>query len=320
MLNTQKYSGLELTKENILKITSQEEIFMYYINELPLDRSILSPIRFDSNPNFRLFYTYTGDLWYNDFGYTKGDCFTFVMNKFGISFFDALKKINEDLKLDLYGNCNINSHSAIHKKEIKIIQKPEIILQADIRKYNEKEQVYWRERGVIDRIYVANAVYFNKQVIWYYKSDNPIFVYYFPKTNHIKAYRPLEQNKKLKWISNCNIYDVFGWEEFIEYKSVDNLIITKSGKDRLILKNLGYISIAPQAEGNSFPQEYIDIIKEKTKNIWINMDNDEAGYKATHKYCQMFDTDLVFNTHKKDPDESYLDNKERLINDLKMIK
>lgn len=315
MLNTQEYNGLELTKENILSIVSEEDIFAHYISGLPVDKTILSPIRNDKNPNFRLYYNLLGQIRYNDFGYTKGSCFDFVMNYYNVDFFNALKKINEDLKLGLDGNCKIE-YSRI-KIERPQYQKKEILLQAIERKNSDLS--YWKQRGVNEKIIVANSIHLNKVPIWYYTESNPIFVYYFPKSNHIKAYRPFEKDKKRKWISNCDIYDVFGWEEFIKHDKVNNLIITKAGKDRLILKHLGYISIAPQAEGNSFPEEYIEIIKSKANNIWINMDNDEAGNKATHKYCEMLDTDLVFNTHKKDVDESYIDNKELLIKQLKII-
>ena len=66
------------------------------------------------------------------------------------------------------------------------------------------------------------------------------------------------------------------------------LIITKSMKDVLTLKGLGYAAIAPQSE-NSYPKrEQIEVLKSRFDKILVFLDNDRAGLKAMASLRRMY--------------------------------
>ena len=68
----------QITKEDILKVVSQEDVFTHYIGE-PMESGVKinSPLRDDNVPSFAVFYHKSGDgtLMFYDFA-TKdcGDC------------------------------------------------------------------------------------------------------------------------------------------------------------------------------------------------------------------------------------------------------
>ena len=71
----------ELTKENILKYISEEDIFRKYIgHNFNLGESFKSPLRDDDDtPSFNVYYNIEqGRVLYKDFGRTSGSAFTFV--------------------------------------------------------------------------------------------------------------------------------------------------------------------------------------------------------------------------------------------------
>ena len=68
--------------------------------------------------------------------------------------------------------------------------------------------------------------------------------------------------------------------------SRDTLIVTKSLKDVMCLHELGFSSIAPQAEGNRNQYEAIDNIAMHFDNVIILFDNDDTGIKGAEYLCE----------------------------------
>jgi len=317
-----------LTKDNILNKITEEDIFRKYLPfTFEVNRLYNSPLRNDDDtPSFGI-YNKFGTLKYKDFGGSQGSCFDFVMNYFNLSFGDALSKINQDFNLNLitgYGNTNNISIPKISVRQEKST-KTSKLLQTVLRKFQKEDYEYWKEYGVTKEIlieyniYAIKEVYLNKQLYWYNTKINPIYGYYFHKTKKIKCYRPLELNKKNKWLGNVTSEDIQGYDQLP--KEGDLLIITKAMKDVMCLKSIGLISIAPQGEDHYFSEEVMNELKSRFKHIICWYDNDKPGVNASIKLTTMYNLDYV-NIPKglpKDPSDYYKEfGKDKLIEFCKL--
>lgn len=104
-----------------------------------------------------------------------------------------------------------------------------------------------------------------------------------------KIYQPL--NKNFKWISNITSLVVDGIKELP--KTGDLLFITKSRKDRLELKKLGFNAIATNNEASFIPIKEYDELKQRFKRIILFFDNDEAGILNSIKFNKEFDIEYI---------------------------
>lgn len=72
----------------------------------------------------------------------------------------------------------------------------------------------------------------------------------------------------------------------------ENLVITKSLKDCMLLYELGIPAIAPCSENLFVSQKQYDKLKSKFKNIFLFYDNDQAGISNMNKIRKQF-PDLI---------------------------
>jgi len=106
-------------------------------------------------------------------------------------------------------------------------------------------------------------------------------MYAFKMYNKFKIYRPLSPNKKNKWRTNTRLNDIQGWYQ-LPYQG-NLLIITKSLKDVMVLRKLGYYAIAPGSESASLPQDMVNQLKNRYENIVILFDYDDGGMNGASK-------------------------------------
>ena len=135
-------------------------------------------------------------------------------------------------------------------------------------------------------------------------SKTLVVAYYFPDTDHVKLYFP-EQSEN-RWYSNCSIQDIFGWHKIEFYKTIsEKLIITKSGKDRLILDYfIGVPSIALQNEGCYFPEDIPLKLSTSFQDISFLYDNDISGIYQAQKLSEKYGFRYkVIECDAKDPFE-----------------
>ena len=70
--------------------------------------------------------------------------------------------------------------------------------------------------------------------------------------------------------------------------SGEDLVITKSLKDVMVLYEYGITAIAPCSENVFVNETQYQKLKSKFKNIFLNYDNDEAGIKAMCKIKKQY--------------------------------
>jgi len=285
-----------LNKENILKKTTEAEIYRHFLGiDYEIGTLINSPLpgRKDKTPSFGIYWNKAGILLWNDFGnITKngaGDVFKFVQIMENSTFLESLLLINESMHL---GISHTFTNSKTIKKKIEYTNyqnkenKKNAFIQIIIQNFTISDLNYWQQGGISKTtlnkfgIFSVKTLYYNFIKLWTYSEINPI--YSWSINNKIKGYRPKEKNKKFKWINNCT-GDLIQGIDFIP-ESGKILYITKSMKDVVVFYELGIPAIAPQSENIILTEDTINSLFKRFDNIVVMFDNDESGITAMKEY------------------------------------
>ena len=127
-----------LTKEYILKKVSEEAIFEHY--GVPIKKGLFcSKLRQDRNPTVGFYRNKKGRLIIKDFGSDfSGDCFTYVMALFNVSYYMALQIIANDFgiinRIDLKQN-----KPKIIPTGAKFEEQKSAIIQVQTREFKQHE-------------------------------------------------------------------------------------------------------------------------------------------------------------------------------------
>lgn len=262
---------------------------------VPCIRRSPFPSRQDKKPSFSLYGSKTSPKW-KDFAYKTGDVFTFVMEMFNIGFREALYKINADLGLNLIQH----KYSGIVTKPVKenpIINYSDTPIKVSIvqRDISKIDYTYWSKRIEHNvnrrlqrnRCFPTNMMLVNGNTFWTHSEDNPLYsyVYYTNNSYYYKCYRPLTDDGRkfyndMKGVSDKCIHGIWYLP-----KEGDYVIITKSGKDAMVLDALGFVVIAIQGESQQFHPKLIQYLKKKFKRIYLLYDND---YNKKENWGQNF--------------------------------
>ena len=266
----------KLSKEIILSKITEREIFVRYLgDEILIGKSIKSPLRKDKNPSFSIYQNSKGNLFFKDFGNgDSGDCFQFVVIKFGINFWECLKMIDRDFSLDLLNAKDIPI-SIRPKIETHLSKAPEKAEIAIIKQsFTREDYMYWKQFHIsletlnLYNVVSCKCVFINKNLIYRYSRNQPIYAYCFE--NGFKIYRPYS-DKKNKF--RTNVPGILqGASQLPETDSI--LIITSSLKDVMCLYEMGYSAIAPQSESTFISSDNIKILKERFDKIYLLFDTD----------------------------------------------
>lgn len=300
-----------LNIKNVLSRLREDEIYARYLGyQFKLKQTYFSPFRAENNPSFNI-YPKGDRLYFKDFAEDSGDVIQFVCKIHGkerdIDF--ALSVINEDFNLGLLGG-----RLPVLNRTVKEIRpKEELVLSKEdtrdtnfnscIRQWSEFDLQYWK-RGEVTQstldllnIYPVSTVWISKESrwkkIWEEYDNNPIYQYYFPKTNRFKFYRPFEKDPKRKWISNSKYTDIQGLDIIDPTGQI--LIITKSLKDVAVLLEMKFKYsypiniIAPNSENIEFPAKIMADLKQRYKYILCFFDNDAPGVKGSIKLTTKYD-------------------------------
>lgn len=314
----------ELTKENIFKKVSEYDIFLNYFGQFILDKKYKSPWRRDRDPSFVITNTDKG-LRCKDFGDgPQMDCINFVMKLFGYNYYQALGQINIDFNLGLAGEHPLKSLSKPIITNTRIAPEPKKVTLIEVisRKFNQQDVNYWNQYLIniedledtvaLDKCYIDGYCHYN----------------YIPKLNNIgycysyddkkKIYLPLA-SKYNKWRMNWNSNCIDGYNRLPETGEL--LIITSSRKDRIILKKLGYTSVAPPSENTYISEEKIEELKKRFKRVLLYLNNDNQGIEFAKRQSEEYSIDYIHNLigEPKDPSDLVKKYKEKgfeMINNL----
>lgn len=279
----------EFTIEEILKKVSEWDLWNYYIPGISLGKAFCNPLRNDKNPSASLFVARNGALLMKDFAGTTMNIWMFLQAKYGLTFYESLVTVNNDFNLKLLNKPKISfptmeifgitTNKKLEPQEASVIKIKKRI-------WNEVDEAYWGQYGLSIEFLIEHKVlalqnyWLNDKLFYWYSKNNPMYSYEFGYSKR-KLYAPLA--KKYKFITNAGDSILQGYEYLP--KEADILIITKSYKDVLVLKKLGFSSFAPQSESMNIPEKVITSIKLRFKAIYLLYDNDATGIKFSKKIC-----------------------------------
>jgi hypothetical protein len=273
-----------LSKEKILSLVSQQEIIEAFLGrKINFTDAILSPFRDEKSPSFT--FKRIGDkVIFRDWGSgLYGDAFTLVQKLHGsCSFNEALYLINQklnlrltDVAIDIDRNTSTVTKESHTKRSFKAIS-------IDQQIYTLTDYKYWKQFGIplslLQQYKVVSCrhAWCNGVLIATYTSLNPVYAYVFKDQDVLryKIYRPFAE-KKYKWF--CNItpnciegYDNLDWHG-------DLVILTKSMKDVMCLRVLGYNAFSLHGESNQYPKDLHEKMLKRFDRVIIFYDNDSAG-------------------------------------------
>lgn len=281
-LNSLHFDGNFIKREDILKLVSEEQIYVRYIGDEFLNNKVInSPLRTDNVPSFSVFFARNaGKVLWKDFATGEtGDCFMLVQKIHGLqNYHESVRLVARDFGFitdtTLPDSKKLQNSQA---EKVKTLSRGEVKLDVRYRKAKDYDKQYWSSYGVKPDIlrkyyvYPISLIFINDYVIQAPKYCYAYLEYKDGKPTY-KVYQPFSE-KRYKFTNN-NDYSVWeGWAQLPE--SADVLIITSSRKDVMsIVSTTGIASVALQSE-NVFPKKHVvDQLKERFKKIYIFYDND----------------------------------------------
>lgn len=304
-----------LSKEKLLSVVSEEQIWQRVFGDFKLSKLYKSPIRNEKSPSFNIYQGANGRLLFKDFGGIQGDVFDFIMKRDNVSFTMAINIVAE-----MFG-VNESSESVNIRRYNYDIQYVDIGIRKKFT-WEEKpfpefgEQIdFWLKYGITKPILDEYKV---RNISWYSyiannevkkresKPFNPIFLF-----NHNadaqRFYTPNTKIKALKWAGNTMAFDVFGIEQ-ITYKQ-DVVGILAGQKDCLSLySNSGIRCVSLQSESTELTGDVYEQIREKADKVFVLYDNDQAGKFYSRKISEKFgikEIDISTITQVKDVSDYY---------------
>jgi len=295
-LNSIVYNRI-ITKEDILKHVTQEEIYSLYLGEDISQLGVYhSPLRDDNIPSFGLYFhkVERNTLMFYDFATRdSGDFVVLVCKLFNLPYVEALKKIAFDLGL---------SHLSVeaNKQNIqytRILQKEQVKLGVKLRNWSVQDKAFWSSFGIKKatlikfNVFPISHVFYNDTGV---KTSSLAYVYaeFKDGITSYKIYQPFETKIK-KWINNANYSVHQGYKQLPNKGKI--LIVTKSLKDVMSIHDcLNIPAIGLQSESVMMKDSVMDEYKNRFEHVICLFDNDEAGKKLTAMFSEAFQIPFFF--------------------------
>ena len=275
---------LPLDYDLIFQYLDDYDIYSHYMGEeIVLGQRYKSPLREkDDNPSFSLFLSsFDRDrIYFKDHATgVTGNVFKFISLLFDISYREALIKVDNDFLLGIWNekHCHCSPKLASNSK---VRSHANIKLNVTSKPFSNQDLEYWQQYFITEDIlnlYSVSSVqilHFNNGKVLYPKSL--CFSYRIGK--YYKIYQPFSVD--YKFINNYPIHYIEGFEQLLYNQ--DTLIITKSMKDVMQLRVLGYESVSPKSENTVMDKKYFEHFNRKYTNVFVLFDND--GKHLGNKY------------------------------------
>lgn len=289
-------TAITMSISDIMSKLDDYAIYEYYLGNIQVGKLIHSPLRTDDKiPSFGIFKGRAGNLLFKDHGSGEsGNALKFVQLYKRINTKDELER---EL-LRILKNKNITCGKILHKQIYESEYKSNATSDIGIvrQPFTKVDKEFWSQFGIklttLKAYNVFSIKYFlcNNKVYGIYSNINPMYAYkVFDK---FKIYRPLA-SKYTKWRSNLTNYHIQGLVQ-IPNDGGNLLIITKSLKDVMVLREMGYDAIAASSETTFIPKDILESLKLKWKHILILYDRDKTGMKKARDYSRKYKLDAFF--------------------------
>lgn len=281
-----------ISLKDIYNVTTEANIVSEYlgINKIPC--RINSPLRVDKNPSFGLFSPNGNKITWRDFSTgEKGNIFELLSKMWNLSFRDTLIKIYNDFNNKNITN-NLSIKTPINKAHIET--KSDCTLECKVREWKDYDIKYWGSYGVpLKWLKYANVYPISHKIVikgnnrYVFGADK--YAYAFAEFKEgkttLKIYQPYNK-KGFKWSNKHDKSVISLWTKIP--KTGNKICICSSLKDALCLwANTNIPAIAIQGEGYKISNTVISQLKERFKDIYILLDNDEPGLKDAESLSKL---------------------------------
>jgi len=274
------------TKEELLLLVSQEEIFTYYIGPIT-NKHFISPFRRDKKPTCSWHYC-NGRLYLRDWAVGDYDCFKAVMQMKGVSYRDALHLIYKDMIGSKIPKPDVQQIEEVKKRP------PKSQIKVMRCAWNKRNYAYWKDY----HLSVSTLNHFNISPIQAFWINNkmiqPKLGYCYHYSNY--DYTILQPNSDYKWLKNHTHYP--GLKQ-LGYNS-NYIVITKSLKDVACLYEHNISSIAVPGETVIIDEDLMSHIQANFNYIFTLFDNDKTGKRCSINHRNLYSTIPLFMPLHKD--------------------
>lgn len=290
-------TAITMSLKDLLDKLTDYDIYSYYVGQFKIGKLFNSPLRSDDkNPSFAIFKGMNGGLFFKDHGSGEGgNAIKFVKLYKNI---DTKDELEREL-LRIVRKMNPNSGNAIRTYSYSVDSGPTDI--GIVRQpFTDVDKRYWKQFHIsidtLRKFQVFSIKYFlcNRVVRGTYKETSPMYAY--KVDDKFKIYRPLA-SKYTKWRTNLTNRNVQGLSE-LPVEGGNLLIITKSLKDVMCLYEMGFNAIAASSETTFIPDDILDSLRHKWKNVIMLYDRDKTGMLESRKYSKQYKLDALF-VHKR---------------------
>lgn len=264
-----------------------------------VEGKLLNPLREDDN---------TPGCFYEWFEYTDGTKVLYFYDftgYFGKNGVNAVEVLQETTGITDYRRLYYWIKHHLGKTDFEAIPLPEVETYDIDIKYDRRE---WTQYNYFSQYFIPTFALDREGVVWcgeYWcntrRNPNmiknllgdpfktPIIAYTFGERT--KLYNPYAGKRGIKWYGNINSDDIWGYDTFD--RDSDYVIITKSGKDFLVIKYvLGYECIAIQSEGARNLPKVLELTEDRKAFVLFDTDNtgverskflhEEYGWEPLH--------------------------------------
>ena len=276
------------TLDDVLRVASEAQIVSYYLGILKVPCIINSPLRQDRHPSFGLYSPNGTEINYIDFSTRdSGTIFTLLKNMWNLDYPEVFKRICQDFS-------KFNSKATVIKSSKCDItsqgSSSNIDMKCKVREWKDYDLEYWASYGItLPWLKYANVYPISHKIIvkdgkeFIFGADKYAYAYVEFKEGKttLKIYQPFNK-RGFKWANKHDRSVISLWTKVP--KTGDKIVVCSSLKDALCLwANTSIPAIAIQGEGYGISDTAINELKRRYKEVYILLDNDEAGLRDGEK-------------------------------------
>ena len=276
------------TLDDVLRVASEAQIVSYYLGIQKVPCIINSPLRQDRHPSFGLYSPNGTEINYIDFSTRdSGTIFTLLKNMWNLDYPEVFKRICQDFS-------KFNSKATVIKSSKCDVtsqgSSSNIDMKCKVREWKDYDLEYWASYGItLPWLKYANVYPISHKIIvkdgkeFVFGADKYAYAYVEFKEGKttLKIYQPFNK-RGFKWANKHDRSVISLWTKVP--KTGDKIVVCSSLKDALCLwANTSIPAIAIQGEGYSISNTAINELKRRYKEVYILLDNDEAGLRDGEK-------------------------------------
>lgn len=272
--------------EDVYRVTTEAEIIHYYLGISSIPCKINSPLRLDRSPSFGLFSPNGSRITWIDFSSgERGGIFDLLGKMWNTNFKETLARIYKDFskfkgttKIEPTGHVPMTPHISTGNNDV--------IMECKVREWRKHDIEYWGSYGIsLEWLKYANVHPISHKIIikkgqrYVFGADKYAYAYAEFKDGKttLKIYQPYNK-QGFKWSNKHDRSVISLWTKIPP--TGDRVCICSSLKDALCLwSNTGIPALAIQGEGYTISDTAVSELKRRFKNVYILLDNDEAGLK-----------------------------------------